>query len=246
MKPLSSFLPSNFPSYSPRDVSLQPVSDIEVMRWETLATKEPETINWISSMKKESVFIDIGANIGPYTLTAYFRGVANIVSFEPFPASFHSLENTLRYNSISTIHLFRMGISDELKLVNLVGQSLDTGAAEFSYTQSYFNSLQTCLLCRFDPFLPLLKQNPIYIKVDVDGSELSVLDGLSCVLELKLPISILVESDVANLQEVTAFMSRKGFVRDEKYDGYLPHSDSRRLSESGNTARNIFFSNQIS
>ena len=41
---------------------------IPLFRAETFKTKEPETIEWIDSFKKNSVFWDIGANVGIYSL----------------------------------------------------------------------------------------------------------------------------------------------------------------------------------
>ena len=245
MLKISDLLPSSFPARLSNEVILHPVSEIESMRWTTLSAKEPETINWIACMDEDSTYIDIGANVGPYTLSAYCRGVKNILSFEPFLPSFNALEKVLLANSISSIHLFRLGISSTERLVSLVGNSLDVGAAEFSYSEEFFSYKQTCLLCRFDPFMPLIRQGPIYIKIDVDGSELDVLNGLRKVLMLNCPISLLVESDVINLKSVTSFMTSLGFVRDKRFDDFYPHSDERRLSENGNTARNIFFANTL-
>ena len=37
-------------------------------RAKTLFTKEPETIDWIRKFEKDSVFYDIGANVGVYSL----------------------------------------------------------------------------------------------------------------------------------------------------------------------------------
>ena len=47
-------------------------NDLCEMRVETLFTKEPETIKWIDnfSVKSNSIFWDIGANIGLYSIYA--------------------------------------------------------------------------------------------------------------------------------------------------------------------------------
>ena len=39
-------------------------------RAKTFSTKEPETLDWIDSFEKNSVFWDVGANIGLYSLYA--------------------------------------------------------------------------------------------------------------------------------------------------------------------------------
>jgi hypothetical protein len=37
-------------------------------RVRTFASKEPETLNWIDQFKDESIFWDVGANIGLYSI----------------------------------------------------------------------------------------------------------------------------------------------------------------------------------
>jgi hypothetical protein len=48
-------------------------SETSLWRAETLLTKEPETIEWIETFNEESVFWDVGANIGVYSLYAAAR-----------------------------------------------------------------------------------------------------------------------------------------------------------------------------
>ena len=58
-------------------------------RYKTLFTKEPETIEWIDNFKKDSVFYDIGANVGLYSIYASISKNSKVFSFEP---SFFNLE----------------------------------------------------------------------------------------------------------------------------------------------------------
>src|SRR3954454_23342205 len=64
-------------------------------RAETLLTKEPDTIKWIDSFPAESVFWDIGANVGVYSLYAATRPGLSILSFEPLAANFHVLSRNI-------------------------------------------------------------------------------------------------------------------------------------------------------
>lgn len=61
-------------------------------------TKEPETVNWIKKFDKESVFFDIGANVGIYSL---FAAKLNhkTVSFEPESHNFAALNININDNN---------------------------------------------------------------------------------------------------------------------------------------------------
>ena len=48
----------------------------------TMLTKQPATIEWIDRFQPGSVFWDIGANVGVYTLYAALRGDTRVVAFE--------------------------------------------------------------------------------------------------------------------------------------------------------------------
>ena len=45
-------------------------NDLTQFRANTFFTKEPDTLNWIDSFKKNSVFWDVGSNIGLYSCYA--------------------------------------------------------------------------------------------------------------------------------------------------------------------------------
>ena len=60
------------------------------MRAETFFTKEPDTIEWIESFDKNDVFLDIGANIGIYSLYAA-KNVSKVWAIEPESLNFAML-----------------------------------------------------------------------------------------------------------------------------------------------------------
>ncbi len=46
--------------------------EVTNMRIDTFEIKEPETLNWINSFKKGDTLLDIGANVGIYSLYAAY------------------------------------------------------------------------------------------------------------------------------------------------------------------------------
>lgn len=68
-----------------------------VWRARTLLTKEPETIEAINNLEPKSVFWDIGANVGMYSLYAAKRG-HRVYAFEPCSANYDVLCRNIRLN----------------------------------------------------------------------------------------------------------------------------------------------------
>ena len=75
----------------------------ELARWraENLLTEEPETIAWIDDFQPDDVLLDIGANIGAYTLyAAAVRGI-RVIAIEPSTENFATLCRNIRENYVS-------------------------------------------------------------------------------------------------------------------------------------------------
>ena len=69
-------------------------------RAETLLTKEPYTIEWIDGFQPDDVLLDIGANIGAYTIyAAAVRGL-RVIAIEPSTENFANLCRNIRENNV--------------------------------------------------------------------------------------------------------------------------------------------------
>src|SRR5689334_3764195 len=66
-------------------------------RAQTLFTKEPETLEWIDGFDPDSVFWDIGANVGIYTIYAGSRKL-RVNAFEPSSANYYLLNRNIEIN----------------------------------------------------------------------------------------------------------------------------------------------------
>ena len=61
-------------------------------------TKEPDTIQWIDEFPEQTVFWDVGANVGVYSLYAATKPGVSVLSFEPLAANFHVLSRNIELN----------------------------------------------------------------------------------------------------------------------------------------------------
>jgi FkbM family methyltransferase len=137
----------------------------------------------------DTVF-DIGANIGLYTLPAALRlrGTGSVYAFEPVPLWFQRLRENIQLNqpgSMSNVFTYNVGLSDKDGMCNLVMKGVQ-GSGMGSITANYLNQpdkdktvVIRVQLVRGDDFL-LEKgiPGPNIVKIDVEGAELAVLQGL--------------------------------------------------------------------
>ena len=70
-------------------------------RAQSLFEKEPITIKWIRSFKKNSVFYDVGANIGIYSIFAGYVSDVKVYSFEPESNNYSALNRNIVLNQLT-------------------------------------------------------------------------------------------------------------------------------------------------
>ena len=109
-------------------------TDMERYRADTFWTKEPETIAWIDSFKPGDTFLDIGANIGIYSLYAGSRGV-NAWAVEPHPGNFHALTiNTRMLNRALPVKVIKACVGDTVATVGFRCETKEAGTTGGGYT----------------------------------------------------------------------------------------------------------------
>ena len=160
------------PSFIEVEVGHQKISflDNEVSRWrvETLRTKEPDTIAWIDGFEPNSVFWDVGANIGIYSLYAAALG-HSVVAFEPLPVHYAQLCVNAAQSGLGVdVRARHMWIGSE--------EAIFCGMkkyGDFIVEASSLGGMATAQVWDAPP--PLAMD---YLKIDTDGADLDVIRGL--------------------------------------------------------------------
>ena len=178
-------------------------NELTLWRAQTLFTKEPVTIEWIRNFKKKSIFFDIGANIGVYSIFAAIISKATVYSFEPESNNFQSLmENIILNNLISNINPYPIGISNQTTITSLYLDSFIKGNSHHSVGESMDHNLQIkktkIKQGIFSTTLEDLIKSwnfpvPNYLKIDVDGIEYKIIERSHKLLENKNLESVLIE-----------------------------------------------------
>lgn len=151
------------------------------------------TLNVIEKLlKPNNTFVDVGANVGIISLFAsrLLNKNGKVIAFEPLPSSFEMLENNIRLNNIKNIETFPYACSNNLKTKYISLESAENrgGASLKTNIENSSTSVKSIIL---DDFLEII---PDFIKIDVEGHELEVLEGLKNILSSKKPPILIVES----------------------------------------------------
>lgn len=149
---------------------------------------ETENLDIIDQLPKGAVMFDLGACEGRFSIYAGLRGV-KVFSFEPEKRNFATLEQNVHLNQQNfelSVSLYNVGVGKEKGVLKMgVGQPWAGGHQkvvqnEFgrSDLNFEFSEIQEVKIIALDQFmeeegLPL----PTYLKVDIDGSEMSFLEG---------------------------------------------------------------------
>src|SRR5512137_3131814 len=87
-------------------------NQIEQYRADTFWTKEPETVAWIASFNSGDVFMDIGANVGIYSLYAAALDRNRIIyALEPDIPNYLRLRLNRATNRFHNIKIFNLALA---------------------------------------------------------------------------------------------------------------------------------------
>ena len=145
--------------------------------------------------------IDVGANIGYVTLllSKWVGLEGKVVSFEPVPQTFELLSHNIRRLRLKNVTAINVGLSSESGTVRMRIPSDKDGFGNY-YEASIVDAHRdqetgvgtTVDVGRLDSFLPIISPQLTFIKVDVEGHELEVLQGSERILHSVKP-ALLVE-----------------------------------------------------
>lgn len=160
------------------------------------------------NLKPGQTAIDIGANVGLYTLL-FARQVGpcgRVVAFEPGPLSFGLLKANVEVNRYRNVTVENMAVTNRKGSVDLF-VCLD-GESDNRITGAQGNREKRPVACTsIDRYWPR-GQSVDYIKIDVQGAEPLVIDGMKRVLTDNPDVRVLLEYSPGAFDNHTAFLSQ--------------------------------------
>jgi FkbM family methyltransferase len=162
----------------------------------------------------DGVLWDVGANFGLHSLTAkHLRPNATVIAFEPVPFTAARLMMNSGSNNLD-VKLFCVALGRKTGYSQI--SVLLRGNSGLSSLEPWSNvAYDASFDCRVERGDDLIAQKvtpaPSVIKVDVEGFEVSVLNGLSNTLKSPKLRAILFESDGKHFSEISETLIRNGF-----------------------------------
>jgi len=209
-------------------------------RVKTLATKEPATIEWLDRLVPDQPFLDVGANVGMYSIYAAMVRRARVFAFEPESQNYALLCRNIVLNEASgRIVAWPAALSDREGFDRLHLSAFDAGGSCHSFGEARDAYLRTAKF----PFVQgsfattidrLVAEGtlppPAAIKIDVDGFEHRVIAGAAATLRRPELATLLIEINpqLAEHRWIIDHLAGLGFgfdpaqvARVQRKDGYF-------------------------
>jgi len=141
-------------------------------------------------LNSDDVFIDIGANVGSYTILACGVRGAKGYCFEPVPSTFNRLMNNIKLNDLSDrVKAYNIGLADKEDVLFFTS-GLNTVNHVITETESGIDAIKVKV---FPLDNVIADDSPALIKIDVEGLETLVLNGMLQTLENSSLHSVIME-----------------------------------------------------
>ncbi len=188
-------------------------------------TKEPNTIIWINSFNKGQRLLDVGANMGVFTLYAAVTKECHVVALEPCAPSYCLLNLNIYENNVGDrVIAYPLAAASKRDLVKLYmtelshdsGGGLPNSPVDARGDKFIPKHVQGSASIEIDEIY--LKHGPFHhVKIDTDGNEMDLLKGSAKLLASKDLQSILIElnENLEGYADIVSYIISFGFSLDE-------------------------------
>ncbi len=175
-------------------------------QWEPISTgAHSETVVRPTILQKGSVFVDVGANVGAWSIPAsrYYR---DIHAFEAYPPLAKILVKNARMNRIRNITVHPVALGDRQEQRDFwiyhdpaLQGSFDTNPDLKFRKRAHFGFLETKTLDSFNLI-------PTVLKIDTEGYEISVLQGAKNTIEKFKPVLVVEAHYMEDVNKIAAML----------------------------------------
>ena len=144
--------------------------------WEDLETR------WIlHTIRSGDTFVDVGANIGYYTVIAakIVGEKGHVYAFEPDPTNFAILKANVERNGLTNVTLEQKALSNEPGSLRLFLAHENKGDHRIFDEEGAARPYLDVEALRLDDYPPLKDRKVDFIKVDTQGAEGIILEGMT-------------------------------------------------------------------
>ena len=164
------------------------------------------------ALRSGDIFVDVGANIGYYTLLAsnIVGAQGQVIAIEASPSVFQTLEQHVQINGRTNIQLFNIVATDvpgEMKIYKGPGDNVGTSSTLPGDRHQFEAQVPALPL---DTLLDGVDLSRVKcVKIDVEGGEYQVIAGMSkSIAALPAGVTVLLEVAVAHLRTLDYDLDR--------------------------------------
>jgi FkbM family methyltransferase len=196
-----------------------------------LGRYEEHEINFIKrTLMPGDVFVDVGANIGLYSLVAsrLVGGSGQVYAFEPYSDSFLQLSHHITVNKIQNVIAEKQAVSSGISGIQLRGSVSNHNSGMVSQFHAHGDLVETVASISLDMYKSTHIPRTIrLIKMDIEGGEGEALKGMKNILTTDRPI-LLIELDDRLLEKAgTTSKSIVNWLEQLHYLRQYPDKDGR-------------------
>lgn len=185
-------------------------------------------LNKLKTISTDKVVLDVGVNHGIFSIPAAMLGYT-VVGFEPVEDNFDSVLRSININNVNTLDVYNIALSNESKDMEIYvpecpdNSSFSKEAAVANMKGKGFRT-EVVTAMRFDEWIthkPEYK-NVGFIKIDTQGSEYNIIEGMEEFLSEASDIYLLCEYEDhlikmgRTYEELDTLITSLGFMQEGK------------------------------
>ena len=196
----------------------------------SLQTHECE-ISILSLIPDNTLVLDIGANIGYFTLLMA-NHAKKVYAFEPESRNYQILEKNVKLNRLSNVKLFNLAVAETRAKTTMHLCDMNRGMHRIYASHWCKEGTIEVETVRIDDII----QDADFIKMDIEGSELGALKGMTKLL-MKSDITMIMEFHPPSIEEYGAkprdiydFMKSLGYNIKVPLRGFVSFEELEKIS----------------
>lgn len=167
----------------------------------------------IINSPEQSQFIDVGANVGMYTLSLA-ECFEHVAAFEPHPVTRKVLELNVAINGLKNVSVSSYALSNKSGSATLEDNLNNIGAATLEGSGGSNNTYSVETKVASTAINEIFNDQSIsLIKIDVEGHELKVIEGLREILMSQKPVIAFEANDPRQAKELLPLLNELGYVK---------------------------------
>ncbi|NNJ82410.1 MAG: FkbM family methyltransferase [Flavobacteriaceae bacterium] len=155
---------------------------------------------FMDNIEKHSKILDIGGHLGYFTCIAgKLAAKGSVYVFEVDPKCLHLINKNLRANNLTNVVVNNLAVSDKNETIKIQQyESPNPGLVINNNSGDNFIEVKSI---RIDDFISQNKIKPDFIKIDVEGAEWNVLNGMKHFLAQDNNVVLLIEIHTKHLRQ---------------------------------------------